>query len=59
MEVRLHSLTVGWQLTKDVFSDLNWKTSYCSELSDWPFELSRVLTITVGWVASLAHIANS
>ena len=32
----------------------------CSELSDWPFELSRVLTITVGWaVASLAHIANS
>ena len=42
-----------------VFSDLNWKTSYCSELSDWPFELSRVLTITVGWVASLAHIANS
>ena len=33
------------------FSDLNWKTSYCSELSDWPFELSRVLTITVEWVA--------
>ena len=33
------------------FSDLNWKTSYCSELSDWPFELSRVLTITVDWVA--------
>ena len=60
MEVRLHSLTVGWQLTKDVFSDLiNWKTSYCSELSDWPFELSRVLTITLGWVASLAHITNS
>ena len=33
------------------FSDLNWKTNYCSELSDWPFELSRVLTITVEWVA--------
>ena len=44
---------------KGCFSDLNWKTSYCSELSDWPFELSRVLTITVGWVASLAHITNS
>ena len=42
-----------------LWHDLNWKTSYCSELSDWPFELSRVLTITVGWVASLAHIANS
>ena len=49
--VRLYTSRSDRPTNEGCFSDLNWKTSYCSELSDWPFELSRVLTITVEWVA--------
>ena len=49
---------------KGVFSDISTgrqATAPNSLTGGWPFELSRVLTITVhgGQVASLAHIANS